>query len=148
MVIADTFSIGVTINAEPTKVWKVLTSPGVMTQWMAEPEMKIEVETNWKINAPIFIRGFHHLQFENRGVVLEYDKEKKLSYTHLSSLSRLEDKPGNYSVLEFILTPVDKQTLLALNITNFPTDTIRKHLEFYWRTTIVRIKKQAEIDSG
>ena len=111
---------------------------------MADPEIKIEIHTNWKINEGILIRGFHHLRFENKGIVLSYDKEKKLSYSHLSSLSRLPDKPENYSILEFVLTPVDKQTLLTLFITNFPTETIRKHLEFYWRGTMVKIKKAAE----
>ena len=56
---------------------------------------------------------------ENKGIVISCDKEKKLSYSHLSSLSRLPDKPENYSILEFVLTPVDQQTLLTLFITNF-----------------------------
>jgi uncharacterized protein YndB with AHSA1/START domain len=140
----DKFSTDVTINSEPAKVWAALTEQELMTQWMADPEMKIEVHTNWKIKEGILIRGFHHLRFENKGIVLSYDKEKKLSYSHLSSLSRLPDKPENYSILEFVLTPVDKQTLLTLFITNFPTETIRKHLEFYWRGTMVKIKNAVE----
>jgi uncharacterized protein YndB with AHSA1/START domain len=140
----DRFSTTVTINSEPLKVWTVLTNPEVMTKWMGEPEMKVVVHTDWKINSPIFIRGFHHVKFENKGIVLQYDKEKILSYSHLSSVSHLPDKPENYSILEFILTPVDKNTQLTLNIKNFPTEIIRKHLEFYWRTTIITIKKSVE----
>jgi hypothetical protein len=116
----------------------------MVTQWSGEPEMKIEVVTDWKINSPIIIRGFHHIRFENKGTVLQFDREKKLSYSHLSSVSRLPDKPENYSILEFNLTPSGKQTLLELIISNFPTETIRKHLEFYWRTTVVKIKRMAE----
>ena len=138
----DKFSTAVTINSEPVKVWDTLTDLELMRQWLGEPEMKIEVQTDWKINTTIFIRGFHHIKFENKGIVLQYDREKKLSYSHFSSISRLQDKPENYSILEFILAPIDKQTLLTLNISNFPTETIRKHLEFYWRTTIVTIKKR------
>ena len=140
----DKFSTTVTLNAEPAKVWAALTEPELMKQWMGDPEMRLEINTNWEVNKGILIRGFHHLKFENKGIVLSYDKEKKLSYSHLSSLSRLPDRPGNYSVLEFVLTPVDKQTLLTLFITNFPTETIRKHLEFYWRGTLVKIKNSAE----
>jgi uncharacterized protein YndB with AHSA1/START domain len=140
----DKFSTAVTINSEPVKVWTTLTDLELMRQWLGEPEMKIEVQTDWKINTTIFIRGFHHIKFENKGIVLQYDRLKKLSYSHLSSISRLPDKPENYSILEFVLTPIDKQTLLTLNISNFPTETIRKHLEFYWRTTIVAIKKRVE----
>ena len=143
-VMTDQFSTTVTINSEPFKVWTVLTNPELMTKWMGEPEMKVEVLTNWKIISPIFIRGFHHGQFENKGIVLQYEKGKMLSYSHLSSVSRLPDKPENYSILEFILSPVDKNTQLTLNIKNFPTEIIRKHLEFYWRTTIITIKKSVE----
>ena len=140
----DKFSTTVTINSEPAKVWTTLTDIELMRQWLGEPEMKIEVQTDWNINSKIFIRGFHHIKFENKGIILQYDREKKLSYSHLSSISRLPDKTESYSILEFILTAFDKQTLLTLNISNFPTETIRKHLEFYWRTTIVNIKRKAE----
>ena len=113
---------------------------------MGDAEMKLEIATNWKIKTPIIIRGFDHLPFENKGIVLEYNKEKKLTYTHLRSLSRLPDKTGSYSILEFELKALDQQTELNLTITNFPTETIQKHLEFYWRTTIVKIKKYAEAE--
>jgi uncharacterized protein YndB with AHSA1/START domain len=142
------FSTTLIINAEPSLVWITLTSIELMTQWMGDPEMKIEIQTDWKINDPIFIRGFHHTSFENKGVVSQYHQNRKLVYSHLSSTSHLPDKPENYSILEFILTPVHKQTSLTLNITNFPTLIIQKHLEFYWRTTIVTIKKITETQAA
>jgi len=41
--------------------------------------------------------------------------------------------------------PAEQQTQLTITIENFPTDIIiRKHLEFYWRTSIVGIKKITE----
>jgi uncharacterized protein YndB with AHSA1/START domain len=140
----NTFTTTVVIKSDPNQVWSTLTELNRMAEWMGEPEMKIEVITDWKINSPIFISGFHHVKFENKGIVLEYDKGKKLKYSHLSSVSGLPDKPENYSILEFILTPIANQTQLTLNIENFPTETIRKHLEFYWKTTIMTIKKCVE----
>jgi uncharacterized protein YndB with AHSA1/START domain len=140
----DKFSTAVVINAIPAKVWTTLTIPEKMSAWMGGPEMEINVMTNWKINSPILIQGFHHARFENKGFILKYDTESKLSYSHLSNISQLPDNSENYSILEFILTPDKEQTLLTLNIENFPTEIIRKHLEFYWRTTIIGIKKMAE----
>jgi uncharacterized protein YndB with AHSA1/START domain len=140
----DKFSTTITIDCDPAKVWATLTDLKIMELWLGEPEMKIQVQTDWKVNKAICIRGFHHGAFENKGTVLQYDEEKKLSYSHLSSISRLSDKPENYSVLEFTLTPTDSCTQLTLIISRFPTETIRKHLEFYWRTTIVTIKKTVE----
>ena len=136
----------VTIDAKASKVWAVLTSPSLMTQWMGGSEMKVEVETDWKINAPLVVRGFHHVKFENKGVVLRYMPEEQLTYSHLSSVSRLPDETVNYTILDFILTPANNQTTLTLGISNFPTEIIRKHLEFYWRGTMYRIKKCVEND--
>lgn len=140
------FSTTITINSDTGKVWNTLTNAKLMKKWMGEPEMKIEVDTDWAINSPILISGFHHIKFVNKGLILQYDKEKKLKYSHLSSVSRLPDITENYTVLEFVLIPLGKKTQLTLNIENFPTETIRKHLEFYWRTTVVMIKEAAEND--
>lgn len=115
---------------------------------MGGPEMQIKVITDWKINSPILIQGFLHLKFENKGWILEFDKANKLSYSHLSNISRLPEKPENYSILEFVLTPAEEKTELTLNIENFPTEVIRKHLEFYWRTTVIGIKKMTEDKQG
>lgn len=141
---AEIFTTSITIDAPPSKVWMALTNTEQMVKWMGEPGMNLEIHTDWKINSPVLIRFFHHIQSENKGYVLEYDKEKRLSYTLLSSTSRLADVADNYSVLVFTLTHVDSHTLLTLHISNFPTETIRKHLEFYWRTTVLKIKKFTE----
>lgn len=140
----DSFSTNISINATPAKVWQTLTNIELMTQWLGDPDMAIEVQTTWQVNAPIIIRGFHHVQFENKGIILAFDKERKLSFTHLSSVSRLRDIPESYSTLTFILEPADYGTHLTLNIENFPTESIRKHLEFYWRTTLITIKDKVE----
>ena len=140
----ESVSASVTINSAPSAVWTALTDPGLMVKWMGDPELEIEVLTNWELSSPIVIRGFHHSKFENKGIVLKYEKEKRLIYTHLSSLSRLPDQQENYSTLEFILTPTANHTLLTLNIENFATESIRKHLEFYWKTTLNVIKEKIE----
>ncbi len=132
------------ISSDPSSVWKVLTEPERMKQWMGEPEMELEIQSDWKANSPIIISGFHHTRFENKGTVLIFEPHKTLKYTHLSSLSRLADKIENYSILEFTLMPVGNQTALSLTISNFPTETIYKHLDFYWNTTIVWIKNAVE----
>jgi uncharacterized protein YndB with AHSA1/START domain len=138
------FSSSVLINSTVPVVWEILTDPKMMSLWMGEPEMQIEIETNWKLNSPIIIRGYHHVRFENRGVVLEFEKDKRLCYTHLSSVSRLPDIPENYSKLLFTLKEGPTATELTVTVENFPTESIQKHLEFYWRGTLTRIKAVAE----
>lgn len=135
------FSYTLRIKASPINIWTALTHPDQMKQWMGEPEMQIEIRTDWTAGKPIIISGFHHARFENTGVVLLYEPYSVLSYSTLSSVSRLPDLPENYSVLTFLLAPVENETELTITVRNFPTETIFKHLEFYWRTALHLLKK-------
>lgn len=141
---ADNYSTTIRINAETARVWTVITDPGLMSQWMGDVEMTIQVRTSWQLNSPILISGFHHTQFEIKGMVLKFQEPKVLSYTHLSSLSMLADEPKNYTKLEFILNTEKDHTVLTVNLENFPTVIIKNHLEFYWRGTLPVIKQLAE----
>jgi uncharacterized protein YndB with AHSA1/START domain len=131
------------INAPTLKVWETLTNPELMKKWMSETE--INIITDWKIGNPIIMRGsLHRINFENKGIVLQFEPEKILQYSHLSSLSRLPDKPENYSIIEFRLAPIKNQTMLTLTVSNFPTETIYKHLAFYWNVTLEILKRMIE----
>jgi uncharacterized protein YndB with AHSA1/START domain len=114
----------ITIKAPSPDVWDALINPDRIKQWMEEPGMGIEIITEWKVGSPIVIRGFHHIKFENKGTVLRFEPEKALQYNYLSSLSRLSDKPENYTTIEFKLTPSKYETTVTLNISNFPTERI------------------------
>ncbi|MBT1688693.1 SRPBCC family protein [Dawidia soli] len=140
----DIFAASIGINAAPMAVWDALTMPACMTHWMGEPEMQIDVVTDWHVGGPIVVRGVHHVPFENNGTVLQFDKARLLRYTHRSSVSRLADVAESYSILTFSLTPEGDRTQLELTIRNFPTESIQRHLEFYWRTTLTTLKEWVE----
>jgi len=133
----------VTINAPIAKVWDALTNPAIMKKWMSESE--IEISTDWQVGSPFLIRGkLHGIKFENRGRVLQFEPEQVLEYSHLSSISRLPDKPENYSSVEFRLAPMENQTTLRVTLRNFPTESIYKHLVFYWNVTPEILKRMME----
>jgi uncharacterized protein YndB with AHSA1/START domain len=137
----------VTINAPTSKIWEALTNPDLMKKWMSE--LEIEILTDWKVGNLVVIRGkLHGIKFENKGKVLQFEPEKILQYSHLSSLSRLPDKPENYSVFDFRLTPKEDLTLLTLTVSNFPTESIFKHLAFYWNVTLETFKRMIEERPG
>jgi uncharacterized protein YndB with AHSA1/START domain len=140
----ETIEKEILIKADPAAVWEVLTNPDRMKEWMGEPEMNIEVITDWEVGGPVMIRGFHHVKFVNRGTVLQSEPGKLLKYNFLSSVSRLPDKPENYTVVEFRLVPSGDHTQLKLTLGNFPTESIYKHNEFYWKTTIEILKRSVE----
>jgi uncharacterized protein YndB with AHSA1/START domain len=134
----------IAIQASPQTVWPHLTEPGLMIQWMGDPELKIEIMTDWVVGHPLLIKGFHHIKFENKGRVLQFEPYRLIQYSHLSSVSRLPDVPASYSLFTFLLTPTNNETLLTVRIENFPTETIYKHLEFYWGGTLAVIKNSIE----
>lgn len=140
----DQFEKTVIINSDPATVWKTLTEPALMKKWMGEPEMEINIHTDWTVNSPFIITGFHHVKFTSKGTVLQFDENSALTYSHFSSVSRLADIPDNYSIIAFTLKPLEDQTALTVKITGFPTETIFKHLQFYWQTTIEIIKRSIE----
>ena len=131
------------IEATPSKVWAALTRPGLMQQWMSETE--IDIITSWKVGSPFVIRGaLYKKGFENKGLVLAFEPDRHIAYSHLSSLSRLPDEPESYTVIDFKLKTVEGGTMLNLNLSNFPTETIYKHLAFYWNGTLHILKKFVE----
>ena len=138
-------SKSVEIIAPAPKVWAALTNPELMKKWMADPETEINIATDWIVGNPMIIHGtLHRIKFRNMGTVLQFEPERALTYTHLSSLSRLPDEPSSYSVMEFQLASIEDRTNLKLTLSNFPTESIFKHLVFYWNVTLELLKKMIE----
>jgi uncharacterized protein YndB with AHSA1/START domain len=143
-----TFNKMVHIHASPSGVWQSLTIPEQMNAWMM-PDSKIDILTEWKVGGPIIMRGhMNGKDFENRGIVLKFEPESALRYTHLSSISRLADRPENHSIIDFKLNPAQDQTGLELTLSNFPNQSIYKHLAFYWNVTLEVLKRLVEQRDG
>lgn len=142
------FADSIMIDAPALALWKVLTEPDHMRAWMGEPVMKLEVAADWRVGGSFVVRGVHHGRFENRGTVLAFEPGRRLSYTHLSSMSRLPDVPESYTRFDFQLEPAGEGTRLELTLTGFPTDSIYRHLAFYWSGTLAVLKRYAETVSS
>ena len=138
------FEHTIVINAPADAVWDSLTRRQLMKEWMGEPEMSLEIETDWTVGGSIIVRGFHHRPFEHTGTVLIFEPTARLAYTHLSSLSRLADVPENHTTLEFALKHIGDTVSLTFMAPGFPSDAIFKHLQFYWSGTLEILKQHVE----
>jgi uncharacterized protein YndB with AHSA1/START domain len=134
------------IHAPLSELWRALTEPYLMKQWMGEPVMRIGITTDWKVGSPIIVNGRHNnVNFENKRTVLQFEPYSILRYTHLSSISRLPDRPENYTVIEFRLERTEENsTSLNVRISNFPGESAFEHWAFYWRVTIGVLKRFIE----
>lgn len=140
------FTKTILIDAPAKKVWDALTQPMQMKQWMSETD--IDIITDWTEDSRITIRGqLYKKPFENSGKVITFQPNSELRYTHLSSLSRLPDVPENHTVLCFRLT-TNGATRIDFSIKNFPSETIYKHLAFYWNVSLELLKRFVEKQSG
>lgn len=144
----DSVEYSVLIGASPARIWEALTNIAFMKQWMAEPEMRLDIVTDWTVGHPFVMRGFHHVAFENTGSVLQFDPPHHLQYSHRSSISHLRDEPRNQTIFDFRLVPEENRTSLTLTLRNFPTEAIFKHLDFYWRVTLGILKEFVERDEN
>ena len=138
------FQKTVEINAPISQVWDSLTKPELMKKWMM-PDIELHIVTDWKVGNPILINGnMNGKDFQNKGIVLEFEPEKTLQYSHLSSISRLPERPESYALFQFQLFPTERGTQLGFALNNFPTESIYKHLVFYWNVTLEVLKRTAE----
>ena len=105
----------VTINAPVGAVWKTLTEPGLVKQWMHGTNL----ETDWRVGSPIAWKGeWKGKSYEDKGVVLEVEPGKLLKNTHWSPMGGSEDRPENYHTVSYELAEADGQTILTLKQTN------------------------------
>jgi uncharacterized protein YndB with AHSA1/START domain len=141
--IPSSFSKTITIDASRSMVWEMLTKPDQMRQWMLDDDA--DVITDWAEGGAFTVRGnLHGHLFENTGTVLVFEQLRRLIYTHRSSISQLPDVPESYTSFEFTLVNGDDRTLLTITCSNFPTESIYKHLHFYWNGTLGKLKRLLE----
>jgi uncharacterized protein YndB with AHSA1/START domain len=134
-------SIG--IIAPPQKVWHVLTDRVSIKTWMLDAET--ELIYNGEAGSPIRISGkLHDVPFNNKGTVLRFEPNKVFEYDFWSSLTGTADTSENYSVITFDLHETGGGTLLKVTQTNFVSEFMYKHWEFYWNSVLHVLKKMSE----
>ncbi|MEI9421279.1 SRPBCC domain-containing protein [Mesorhizobium sp. Cs1299R1N1] len=135
----------IAIDAEPTTVWRVLTTPSMIETWMSDEELMVSLRTD--VGGAIVMRGLlHGTPFENRGSVRAFEPGRRFAYSYWSTLSasRLADRPENHTMVSFVLAPADGGTLLTLTLSDFAEPSIRPHANLYWGPTLRILKAVCE----
>lgn len=95
------------INASIDKVWKGLTEPAIIKQFLYGTDTK----TTWEPGTPIEFSGEWEGQgYRDHGVVKEFVPNKTLSYSYWSGFSGTEDKPENYSMITLNVDAISENT--------------------------------------
>jgi hypothetical protein len=128
------------IKADSKTIWDTLTEP--TTDWNG---VVIETKSEWKPNSEIiFSFVWDGKQYSDKGIIVDFETEKKFSHTYWSAFSGLPDKEENYSKVQYELLPTDIGTVLKLTHSNFATETMYEHSDKNWEDTLNRIKEKCE----
>ncbi|MEO7049571.1 MAG: SRPBCC domain-containing protein [Ferruginibacter sp.] len=101
----------IVINTTKTKVWDTLTKPELVKLW----QYGSDLITNWEVGSNIRFRTeWEGKIFEQWGKILEVRSMELLKYSLFAPRPGLEDMPGNYFIMSYILTTENDQTKLEI----------------------------------
>jgi len=131
-----------TVHALPQRVWKALTDPEEIKEYM----MGSAVRSEWTEGSDITWSGeWKGKSFEDKGKILTMDENKTLSYTHYSPMSGEEDRPENYHTVTIHLEQADDdQTKVVLTQDGNATEEEKDHSAENWQGMLEGLKKLVE----
>ncbi len=130
-----------TINAPASKVWDALTKPELIKQYL----FGTDVSSDWKAGSDIIYRGeWQGKPFEDKGKILEMEREETLVSTHWSPLSGVPDSPENYHTVAYHLSEKDGKTEITVTQDNNASEEEKAHSEQNWRQMLEGMKKLLE----
>ncbi|MDB5175643.1 MAG: ATPase [Candidatus Saccharibacteria bacterium] len=110
--------VTVVVAAPVNKVWDAITKPELIKQYMHGTN----TETDWAVGSPVSWSGeWNGKAYTDKGLVLQNEFQKLLSYTHWSPMGGSEDAPENYHVVTIELTEQNGSTQLTLTQSNNPS---------------------------
>jgi uncharacterized protein YndB with AHSA1/START domain len=110
--------VSLDIDVSVDAVWHALTNPDQIKLYMHGAD----TVTDWVVGQPIVWRGeWQGKPYEDKGVILAFEPQTLLSYTHWSPLGGSEDKPENYHTVTYELRGDATKTNLRLTQSNNPT---------------------------
>ena len=134
----------VIFKADENTVWDLITNPKKTKQYM----FGCEVLSDWKIGSPILWKG----KTENgneiiyvKGNIINFKKNKKVSFTMFDPNIGIADIPENYIELCYEVAKIESGTLLTITQGDFNgTENAEKRFEESkqgWKMVIPLMKK-------
>lgn len=128
------------INAPVGKVWVALVNPELVKKYFFGSNQ----QTDWKVGSKITWTGeYEGTSYTDKGVVLEFFPNKKLSFSYLSSWSGLEDNPENYLWVSYEVKELENGTELTIIQSNYDEEKAR-HSSGNWAVVIDGLKQIVE----
>ena len=131
----------VSINASKAVVWDALINPAQIKKYF----FGTEAVSDWKVGSPIIFKGvWEGKEYMDKGHILEFEKEKKLTYNYWSSFSGTEDIPENYANITYEVSEQNGKTIFTLTQDRFKTKEQQEHSEKNWQSIFSSLKAMLE----
>ena len=136
-----TLNKSITINATVSKVWDALTNTDLIKIYF----FGTECISDWKKGSTILYKGtYEGKPYEDKGNILDIEKEKFILYNYWSSFSGTEDIPANYSVIKYELSADNNETTFTITQVGFKTQETHDHSATNWGYVMDGLKKMLE----
>lgn len=137
------FKFAIVIEAEPKVVWEALTNPIFTKIYM----FGCEVVSDWKLWEPVEWKGAEDGIIYVKGILLDYEKEKKLSYTVFDPNAGYKDIPENYLTTTYLIEPSEGKTVLSISQGDYSkVENGEKRFKesIGWKMVLKRLKQMLE----
>ncbi len=133
--------IKINIKSSVAKVWDALTKPEIIKEYFFGTDTK----TDWKIGSPIIFSGeWKGKSYQDKGIILSFEKNKLIKYSYWSSMSGIEDKPENYQIITYEISGSDGDVTLTLTQENIHDEKTKEHSLENWKKVLEGLKDVVE----
>ncbi len=136
-----TAKASININVPVSKVWKALTDPAMIKEYL----FGTTTTSDWKKGSSITYSGeWEGKSYEDKGVIVDIVPEKLLHTTYWSGMSGKEDKPENYANVIYKVSPDDGHSLITITQDNIDDEKQQQHMVENWSKVLESMKKLLE----
>ncbi len=138
---AFTYKTSIMISVPVSEVWKVLTDVSVISQFY----FGIDWKTDWQKGSKIVFSGeWDHQYFEDKGNILDIEKERFILFNYWNPDWKKDDIPENYTVMRFELEAKDKATIFTVYEYGFKSEKEFETVTTKWKSMCNSLKAIAE----
>jgi len=131
----------ITIDAPTTDVWKAITTPATVKEYL----MGTTVKSDWKEGSAISYEGeYNGKKYHDKGIIKKFEPNKLFQSTYWSSAGGKEDKPENYNLVTYKLSENGGKTNVTLTQDNVLSEKEKEHVTGNWAMVLKKLKEVVE----
>jgi len=134
-------TVSLKINASKSRVWDALINPEKIAKYF----FGTKATSDWKVGSSLTFSGeWEGKSYEDKGTILQMEKEKIFQYDYWSNFSGQPDAPENYQTITYTLKEDGANTIFTVTQENCKTEEAQKHSEKNWNMLLGSMKEMLE----